>query len=61
MTYEEAVRRLDEIVRALEGAGTELSESVRMYEEGKKLLAFCDEQLRTAEQKVTTLDGGNAE
>ena len=61
MTYEEALRRLDEIVRALEGTGTELAESVRLYEEGKKLLDFCDGQLRSAEQKVTVLEGEKAE
>ena len=57
MTYEEALRRLDEIVRALEGTETELADAVRLYEEGKKLLTFCDEQLRDAEQKVTVLEG----
>ena len=61
MTYEEALRRLDEIVRALEGTGTELAESVRLYEEGKKLLDFFDGQLRSAEQKVTVLEGEKAE
>lgn len=61
MTYEEAVRRLEEIVRTLENAGSELSETVKLYEEGKKLLVFCEEQLRNAEQKVTVLEEENAE
>lgn len=61
MTYEEAVRRLEEIVRTLENAGSELSGTVKLYEEGKKLLVFCEEQLRNAEQKVTVLEEENAE
>ena len=61
MTYEEAMRRLEEIVRTLENTGSELSETVKLYEEGKKLLTFCEEQLRSAEQKVTVLEEGNVE
>ena len=40
LTYESAVKRLEEIVAALENKETPLDESVKLFEEGTKLAAF---------------------
>ncbi len=58
MTFEESIRRLDEIVAALEAGEVSLEESIRLFEEGTKLSAKCAELLDTAELKVTQLMRG---
>ncbi len=55
MTYEQAVKRLEEIVLRLENKDTPLEESINLFEEGTKLAAFCNEKLSTAKQKITEL------
>ncbi len=54
-TYESAVKRLQEIVKALENGGLPLNESVRLFEEGAALSRFCNDELKNAEQKITAL------
>ena len=41
MTYSIAVGRLEEIVADLERGGIALDETLKLYEEGAKLLEFC--------------------
>lgn len=55
MTYEQAVKRLEEIVKELENGGKTLDESVKLFEEGAKLADFCNKALKAAEQKITAL------
>ena len=55
-TYETAVKRLQEIVKTLEGGGLPLEDSVKLFEEGAKLAKFCNEQLKKAENKILSLD-----
>ena len=40
MTYEQAIKRLEEIVAYLEKKDTPLEESMKLFEEGTKLAAF---------------------
>lgn len=54
-TFEEAIRRLEEIVQFLEGNSTSLEESLALYEEGKELVGFCLGKLEAAEQKLKVL------
>ncbi len=56
MSYEDAVKRLQEIVKDLEGSDVPLDESMKLYEEGVKLADFCDKKLKTAQQKITELE-----
>ena len=53
--FEEAMKRLEEIVRDLEGGDLTLEESLRVFEEGMVLVKFCSEKLEEVEQKVTRL------
>ncbi len=55
MSFEEALARLDEIVRAMEAGGAMLDESLALFEEGVKLVKFCQSALDGAEQKVKLL------
>ncbi len=58
MTFEEALNRLDEIVRHLEKGDLPLSESLALFEEGTALMSVCSNMLDEAEQKVLKLRKG---
>ena len=58
MTFEEALNRLDEIVRHLEKGDLPLSESLTLFEEGTALMSVCSNMLDEAEQKVLKLRKG---
>jgi exodeoxyribonuclease VII small subunit len=53
--FEEAMKRLENIVESLEKGDLSLEESLKAFEEGMKLLHFCSNKLEEAEQKVTVL------
>lgn len=55
MTFEAALKRLEEIVRLLEEGNAPLSDSLSVFEEGIKLVKFCNCQLDGAEQRVKLL------
>jgi len=42
-------------VESLEGGDLSLEESLKIFEEGMKLVNFCSKKLEEAEQKVTML------
>ena len=53
--FEEAMERLEEIVRELEDGDLPLEESLKAFEEGMNLIKFCSEKLEEVERKVTKL------
>ena len=55
MSFEEALARLEEIVRALESGNAPLDASLTMFEEGISLVKYCSGKLDTAEQKIRIL------
>lgn len=55
MTFEKAMTRLEQIVSLLENGGCTLDESLKLFEEGTKLTAYCSKALKTAEQKIVKL------
>jgi len=59
MKFEDALKRLEEIVRLLEGGQSPLDESLELYEEAVALVKVCNSRLDSAEQKVTLLGSGN--
>ncbi len=65
MDFEKKLNRLEEIVEKMEGGDLALEESLKIFEEGVKLVRECQSQLSAAEQKVKTLvsvdANGNAE
>ncbi len=58
VTFEEAMKRLDDIVHLLESGEIPLEESIKLFEEGIKLSAKCTKLLDTAELKVTQITQG---
>ncbi len=58
MSFEERLRRLEEIVQTLEKGDAALDESLALYTEGAELLRLCTRQLDEAEQTVVRLQKG---
>ncbi len=56
LTYEQAVKRLEEIVNLLEKNEATLDESMKLFEEGTNLAAFCTKKLDEAKQKITVIN-----
>ena len=64
--FEEAMKKLSEIVEKLEGGEGSLDEMIRLYEEGMSLVKSCETQLDAYEAKIEKLNetaegAGNAE
>ena len=57
-SFEDALNRLDEIVRHLEKGDLPLSESLALFEEGTAQMSECSKMLDEAEQKVVKLRKG---
>lgn len=58
MTFEEAISRVEEIVRELEKGDAPLDRALTLFEEGTALIKFCGKMLDEAEQKVVRLRKG---
>ncbi len=52
LKFEEAMRRLDEIVRAMESGEIGVEDSIAQYEEAMRLAAHCRQVLDQAEQRI---------
>lgn len=59
LTFEQAMKRLEEIVSRLEDGDVPLDRSMTLFEEGTKLSAYLSKLLDTAEQKVTRITTQN--
>jgi exodeoxyribonuclease VII small subunit len=55
LSYEEAIKRLEEIVRRLEDADIPLEESLSSFQEGVALSRYCREKLAEIEYRVEYL------
>ncbi len=55
MTFEENIKRLEEIVRLLEKGDAPLDSSLSLFEEGCKLVKNCSKALDDAQKKITVL------
>ena len=58
LSFEEKLARLEEIVSALEKGDAPLADSLRLFEEGTKLVNACSGELEKAEQQVVRLMKG---
>ena len=54
-TFEKAMARLEQIVAALESGRCPLDDSMKLFEEGTRLTAYCAKQLQEAEQRIIKL------
>ena len=56
--FEASLKRLEEIVAALERGDAPLEDAMKLFEEGTKLIRTCSNQLDKAEQQVVRLKKG---
>ena len=55
LTFDEQLKRLEQIVEQLEAKEAPLEESLKLFEEGVKLTRACQSALDGAKQKVELL------
>ena len=53
--FEEALKKLEEIVKEMESGGLTLEESLKSFEEGIRLSRFCAKELDEAERRIEVL------
>ncbi len=59
MKYEEAIKRLDEIVALLDNGGLSLDESLELYKEGTALAVDCRKMLENAKLQISVASEDN--
>lgn len=57
-TFEQSLRRLEEIVQHMERGDVPLEEALKLFEEGTGLVGSCTKLLDEAEMKVVLLSKG---
>jgi exodeoxyribonuclease VII small subunit len=55
MSFEDALRKLEETVNELEEGKLTLDESLKKFEEGVRLSRFCTQKLQAANKKMEIL------
>ncbi len=58
LSFEAALKRLEEIVRKLETGEAPLDESIELYAEGDRLKQQCEARLRDAQARIETIQLG---
>ncbi|MBG6199149.1 exodeoxyribonuclease VII small subunit [Labrenzia sp. EL_13] len=58
LSFEDALKQLETIVRELEQGNVALERSIEMYERGDSLRKHCDTLLKSAEAKVEKIQLG---
>jgi exodeoxyribonuclease VII small subunit len=57
LSFEAAMKRLEEIVQFLERGNIPLEEAVQAYEEGMQLKQYCMERLEQAQLRIEKVTG----
>lgn len=58
MSFEQAMRELEQVVSDLERGDVALEDSIRLYQRGAELKKHCEEKLKAAEEKVAQITLG---
>ncbi|MEY4239930.1 MAG: hypothetical protein RL339_2531 [Pseudomonadota bacterium] len=58
LSFEDALRALEDIVRKLEGGEVPLDSSIQLYERGEKLRQHCQARLDAAQLKIEQIIAG---
>ena len=58
LSFEEALKALEEVVRLLESGEVPLDESISLYERGEKLRQLCQARLDTAQARIDKIVQG---
>ena len=54
-SFEKSLARLEKIVEEMEGGNLSLDDMVARFEEGRKLIGFCNRSLNEVERKIEKL------
>ena len=60
-SFETKLKKLEDIVKKLEGGDVKLSDSIKLFEEGVILTSSLSKELEEAENKITVLTEGKDE
>ena len=52
LSFEDSLKKLEDIVDKLESGDIDLEKSVELYEEGMRLKSSCEEKLKKVEIKI---------
>jgi exodeoxyribonuclease VII small subunit len=55
LTFENAMKKLEQIVQELESGDQPLEKAIKKFEEGVQLSKFCSEKLDETEKRITIL------
>lgn len=55
--FEEAMEKLEHIIRMLDEGNQRLDETLALYEEGIRLYRYCSKKIDDAEQKISLIQG----
>lgn len=58
MSFEDALRALEDVVRKLESGDVPLDESIALYERGEKLRQHCQKRLDSAQARIEKIVQG---
>ena len=58
MTFEDALRALEDVVRRLESGEVPLDQSIELYERGEALRAHCQARLDSAQARIEKIVAG---
>ena len=61
ISFEEAMEKLEEIVDSLESGDFPLEESLKLYEEGVKLVNLCNKKISNVEKSIKILLNSDGE
>ena len=58
LSFEDALKQLEEIVRTLEQGTAPLDESIALYQRGDALKRHCEARLKAAQEKIEKISLG---
>ena len=61
LSFEDSMKKLEEIANELESGKLTLEESVDKFEEGMKISKICNEILENAEKKISIITSENGD
>ena len=61
LNFEEALLKLEDIVKQLESGDVSLEKSIELFEEGITLSKICSKTLTTAKPKIVSLEEAESE
>ena len=59
LSFEDALKRLEEIVRTLEKGEAPLDQSIELYQEGDRLRRHCEARLKDAQVRIEQIAFGS--